>query len=140
MREKCLRDGVDAAIATLAELQHGVVTRAQLLDLGLSSSAIHRRVLARRLHVLHPAVYAVGDRALPTLGRLAAAVYASGADAVASRRSAAALHGLRAHTGWPEITARPGARKHTGVEMTRTALQPDEITAVQRIPVTTVAR
>jgi predicted transcriptional regulator of viral defense system len=140
IRHKCLRRGTDAAIAALAELQHGVVTRVQLLDLGLSSSAIHRRVIAGRLHVLHPGVYAVGDLALPRLGHLAAAVHASGRDAVASHRSAAALHGLRAYEGRPEITARPGTRKHCGIEIRRGALAADEVAVVQRIPVTTVAR
>jgi very-short-patch-repair endonuclease len=140
IREKCLQRGIDAAIAALAERQHGVVTRVQLLRLGLSSSAIHRRVAAGRLHVLHPAVYAVGDRALPSLGRLAAAVYACGAGAAAGRRSAGALHNLRVHSGWPEVIARPGTRKHAGIEITRTVLQPDEITIVQGIPATTVAR
>lgn len=140
IRNKCLRRGFDAAIAALAELQHGVVTRVQLLELGLSASAIHRRVVAGRLHVLHPGVYAVGDRALPQLGRLAAAVYASGTGAVAGKRSAAALHDLRAHEGWPEVIARPGTRKHRDIQITRTIVQPDEITVVQGIPVTTVAR
>ena len=140
IREICLARGIDAAIGALAELHHGVVTRWQLLDLGLSSSAIHRRVVAGRLHVLHPGVYAVGDRALPHFGRLAAAVYASGRHAVASHASAAALHGLRGHAGWPEVTARPGTRKHAGIRITRTVLEPDEITEVQRIACTTVAR
>ena len=140
LREECLRRGVDAVIAAIAERQHGIITRCQLLDLGLSSSAIHRRVAAGRLHVLHPGVYAVGDRALPTLGRLAAAVYACGDDTVAGRRSAAALHGLRAHNGTPEVIARPGTRKHEGIAITRTRLQPDETAVVQGIPVTTVAR
>jgi very-short-patch-repair endonuclease len=140
MRAICLRRGIDAAIAALAELQHGVVTRPQLLDLGLSSSAIDRRVAAGRLHVLHRGVYAVGDRALPSLARLVAAVYAAGHGAVAGGRSAAALHSLRTHDGWPEVLARPGTRKHKDIRITRTLLHPDEITTVQRIPVTTVAR
>ena len=140
IRKTCRRRGFDAAIAALAELQHGVVLRQQLLDLGLKSTAIHRRVVAGRLHQLYPGVYAVGDRALPVHGRLVAAVYAAGTDAVASHRSAAALHGLRAHDGWPDVTARPGTRKHEGITIHRTQLQPDEITVVQRIPCTTVAR
>jgi very-short-patch-repair endonuclease len=140
IRGLCLRRGIDAAIAAVAGLQHGVITRAQLMDLGLSTSAIDRRISAGRLHVLHPGVYAVGDRALPTLGRLAAAVYACGDATVAGRRSAAALHGLRVHNGIPEVIARPGTRKHEGIGITRTRLEPDEITIVEGIPCTTVAR
>src|SRR3954451_1674810 len=140
MREKCRRRPVDWVISALAEVQHGVVTRSQLLALGVSSAAIGRRVEAGRLHVLHPGVYAVGDRALPPLGRLAAAVYASGTDAVAGIRSAAALHGVRAYEGSPEVIARPGTRKHEGISITRPAIEPDEITVVRGIRVTTVAR
>jgi very-short-patch-repair endonuclease len=132
--------GKYGASAALSETQHGVVTRWQLLDLGLHPRAIDRRIAAGRLHVLHPGVYAVGDRALPRLGRLIAAVHASGAGAVAGARSAAALHGLRPYDGWPQVIARPGTRKHAGIKITRTVLQPDEITVVQGIPVTTVAR
>jgi very-short-patch-repair endonuclease len=140
IRRECLCRGIDAAIATLAESQHGVVTRWQLLDLGLHPRAIDRRIAAGRLHVLHPGVYAVGDRALPALARLVAAVYASGRDAVASHRSAAALHGLRPYDGWPEVTARPGTRKHRNIRITRALLQPDEITVVQRVRITSISR
>src|SRR4051795_2556817 len=88
IRRECLRRGFDATIAILAGVQHGVVTRAQLIELGMHPRAIDRRLAASRLHALHSAVYAVGDRALPPLGRLAAAVYAAGRDAVAGHRSA----------------------------------------------------
>jgi very-short-patch-repair endonuclease len=71
---------------------------------------------------------------------LAAAVYATGRETVAAHRSAASLHGLRAHDGWPEVIAKAGTRKHDGIVIRRIAIQPDEITVVQRIPVTTVAR
>src|SRR3954451_18723102 len=140
IRGECLSRGRDAGIAALAERQHGVVKRIHLLELGLSSSGIDRRVAARRLHTLHRGVYAVGDRCLPPLGRLVAAVYAAGTGAVASHRSAAALHELRAYEGWPEVTARPGTRKHDDIRISRAAIERDEIDVVQRIPVTTVAR
>jgi hypothetical protein len=105
------------------------VIRDQLLELGMSTSAIDRRIAAGRLHRLYPGVYAVGDRALPTHGRLVAAVYAAGTDAVASHRSAAALHGLSAHHGWPEVIARPGTRKHDGIKIHRIPYEPDEVTS-----------
>ena len=60
--------------------------------------------------------------------------------AVASHRSAAALHELRAHDGWPEVTARPGTRRRGEIKLRRTLLESDEITVVRGVPVTTVAR
>jgi very-short-patch-repair endonuclease len=76
------------AIAVLAKRQHGVVTHAQLRDLGLSKSAISRLVDAGRLHRLYRAVYAVGHTALTREGQLMAAVLACGSDAVLSHWSA----------------------------------------------------
>ena len=140
IRRECLSRGIDAATATLADAQQGVVKRLQLVELGLHPRAIDRRIAAGRLHILHSGVYSVGDRCLPPLGRLTAAVYAAGRGAVASHRSAAVLHALRAYDGWPEVTARPGTRKHDDIRISRAAIEPDEIMVIQGIPVTTVAR
>jgi very-short-patch-repair endonuclease/predicted transcriptional regulator of viral defense system len=138
IRRKVLALPIDAAIAVVAECQKGSVTRAQLVELGLHPRAIDRRVTAGRLHRLHRGVYSVGDRALPSFGRLMAAVLATAAPA--GRRSAAALHGLRAYDGWPEVIVRPGTKKREGIRAIQATLEPDEITRVQGIPVTTVAR
>jgi very-short-patch-repair endonuclease len=138
MRPKVPERPVDVRIAKLADAQHGTVDHEQLIDLGLHPRAIGRRLSAGRLHRLHRGVYAVGDRALPSLGRLAAAVRAI--DAAASRRSAAALHGFRAYEGIPQVTARPGTKKRTGIDMVQAALQPDEVCVIRGIRTTTVAR
>jgi very-short-patch-repair endonuclease len=140
MRRELPSRPVDWRIAALSDDQHGVVERSQLIALGIHRRAIDRRIAAKRLHVLHRGVYAVGDRALPPLGRLRAAVFAGGPEAVASHRSAAALHGIRRHDGWPEVTAPPGSKRRHGIKLRRAELAPDEITVVQRIPCTTVAR
>ena len=89
MREES--DRPDAAVARVAARQHGVVTVAQLLEVGLDKSAISRRVNAGRLHRLHRGVYAVGHRAPSWHGRWMAAVLAYGEGAVLSHHSAAAL-------------------------------------------------
>jgi len=68
----------DRSIAPLAARQHGVVSAAQLLALGLSRKAIRSRVAAGRLHVIHAQVYAVGHPALGDQGRWFAAVLAGG--------------------------------------------------------------
>ena len=83
--------GVDAAIAELAERQHGVVGRAQLLELGVGARAVTHRLERRRLHPLHRGVYAVGQTRLVAEASLIAAVLACGPEALLSHRSAGAL-------------------------------------------------
>jgi Transcriptional regulator, AbiEi antitoxin len=52
----------EVAIAALAERQYGLITRAQLAELGVGGGAIEHRVRLHRLHPLHRGVYAVGQR------------------------------------------------------------------------------
>ncbi|MDQ3689410.1 MAG: type IV toxin-antitoxin system AbiEi family antitoxin domain-containing protein [Chloroflexota bacterium] len=81
-------------IVRLAERQFGVISRAQLLDCGLSSSGIARWVAAGRLHRVGCGVYAVGHRALSEEGRLAAALLRVGSGAALSHMTAAWWWGL----------------------------------------------
>src|SRR5689334_24626734 len=94
MRDKSQPDPVDGRIAALAAKQHGVVSLAQLIGLGLSRKSVHRRSQAGRLHRVHQGVYAVGHKRLTQRGRWMAAVLAGGEGGVLSHRSAAALWGL----------------------------------------------
>jgi very-short-patch-repair endonuclease len=82
-------------MAALVDRQYGVVSRRQLLDLGVDRSAIDRRLSRGSLIPLHRGVYAVGHRQLRQEGRWMAAVLAVGPGAVLSHRDAAALHGMR---------------------------------------------
>lgn len=94
-------------IARVAGRQHGVVTREQLLALGLSSSSIGRRVSAGRLHPVLSGVYRVGHRAPNVLAGYAAAVLAGGPGAALSGRAGVHLLGLaRGPAPVPEITTR----------------------------------
>ena len=79
----------------LAKRQHGVVTRGQLLALGLGASAIEHRLSNGRLHPLMRGVYAVGRPDVGRLGWWMAAVLACGPKALLSHHSAAALWGIR---------------------------------------------
>ncbi len=89
MREEIAKREV--ALARIAEGQWGVVTVAQLEEVGIDRSAVSRRVGAGRLHRLHRGVYAVGHRSLSWRGRWMAAVFAAGDGAVLSHHSAAPL-------------------------------------------------
>jgi very-short-patch-repair endonuclease len=130
--------GVDAAIGGLAGRQHGVISRDQLLAVGLSSSAIARRVAAEKLHPLYRGVYTVGHRVVSQRGRWMAATLATGG--VLSHRSAGALWCIRPWNGRIEVTSGSSLRPRPGLLLHRAVLAPDEITAHDGIPVTTPAR
>ena len=138
---ECRTEPVDRAISALAEGQHGVVSRRQLLDLGLTARAVQWRLGAGRLHSLHRGVYAVGHRVLSVRGRWMAAVLAGGPGAALSHRSAAALWGIRpTAAGQADVTVSPGRRGRPEVRFHRSELEADEMTVWDGIPVTTVAR
>jgi very-short-patch-repair endonuclease len=130
-------------ISAIARSQHGLITRSQLLEAGVRSSAIGRRAVGGRLRRLHRGVYLVGP-ILPPRGRELAAVLACGPRACLSHISAGGLWGFAAapdagpvHVRVPGGRGgdRPGIRVH-GTE----ALAPDERQVVNRIPVTAPGR
>jgi hypothetical protein len=83
--------GADRLIARLAARQHGVVSRRQLLQAGVTDPMIDRRMRTGRLHAVFRGIFAVGHPALSQHGRLQAALLAAGAGAVLSHRTAAAV-------------------------------------------------
>jgi very-short-patch-repair endonuclease len=126
----------------LVRRQHGVVTRRQLLALGLSPKAIEHRLRTGQLRRLWRGVYVVGRPELTQHGRWMAAVLACGPGALLSHSSAAALWGIRPlHRGPIEISVpratdprQPGIRVHR-----RSSLRPDDATERDGIPVTSPA-
>ena len=134
MRTKVIT--VEQKIARIAGRQQGNLTRKQLLDAGLSSDAITRRLAKGSLEPRHRGVYQVAGAAPSLTGDYSAAVLACGNRAVLSGRAAARLHGLIRGEPPPEVTA-PSVRSVSGVQ-TRRGSPPR--TRVHGIPVTTVAR
>jgi very-short-patch-repair endonuclease len=128
----------DEVIAALAGRQHGVVSRAQLMEAGISARAIERRLGAGRLHPLYRGVYAVGHRVISQRGYWMAATLATGG--VLSHRSAGALWGMRPWSGRIDVTVPWHKRTRQGLILHRAVLAPDEITVRDGIPVTTPAR
>jgi hypothetical protein len=130
------------AVAELAVRQHGVMSRRQLVDAGLSLSAIDRRVRDGRLIRLHHGVYAVAHTALRPVAYGLAAVLACGPDSALSHRSAGGgwelAYSVRARH---EVTApRGGGRRLATIDVYRHRLHPDEVTVLDGVPITTVAR
>jgi very-short-patch-repair endonuclease len=97
-----------------------VVTRHQLVALGLTRRGIEHRIARGRLHPVGWGVYAVGRPELTQKGRWMAAVLACGGEGVAalSHSSAAALLGV-------------GAERAAGIEVTRRAEAPARVAGVK---------
>jgi very-short-patch-repair endonuclease len=143
MRPYSASPPVDPAISWLATRQHGVISRAQLRELGVSDRGIARRIGAGRLHRLHHGVYAVGHTVLGTRGRWMAAVLACGPTAVLSHASAAALWGLRASEATILDVTVPGTGgrpRRPGVRVHRARSLDGQTTTKDGIPVTTPGR
>lgn len=127
----------------LADTQHGVVARRQLLELGLSRRAIEHRLMRGRLHLVTSGVYAVGRPQLTRHGRWMAAVLACGPGAMLSHGSAAALWGVgREQRRWIEVSVRgPWARRRDGVRARRRPTLADrDVGERQGVPVTGIAQ
>jgi Protein of unknown function (DUF559) len=126
----------------LAARQHGVVTRLQLLGMGLSSEAIAHRLANGRLHPVMRGVYAVGRPALSQSGRWMAAVLRCGPDAVLSHSSAAAAWNIKTSGSGPiEVSVAANAStRPRGIRVHRRAtLRECDIAVLNGIPVTSPA-
>jgi very-short-patch-repair endonuclease len=131
------------AIVALAERQHGVVTRAQLAEIGLTDPSVGRRVENGSLWRVHKGLYAVGRPSLTREGRFMAAVLSCGPAAALSHFAAAVVWGLIRERG-PRIDVtvpRGGQRRRRGaVIIHRSALPDTDVTLNDGIRVTTPAR
>ena len=119
-----------------------MVSRAQLLEAGLTATMVAKRVGRGQLVPLHRGVYAVGHRSLRSEGFWLAAVLAVGPGAVLSHRDAAALHELRPTNGAKIDVSAPAQRRGTAKVRThgRRTLDARDTMSVAGIPATTVAR
>jgi hypothetical protein len=132
---------VEQELAQVASRAHGVVTRAELLRLGITSDEIKERVRRGTLLREHRGVYRVGHRSSSLEARYLAAVRACGDGALLSGLAAGHLLGL--HKGpavMPEVTT-PTERRIKGIRTRRSrCMDRRDATTWRRIPVTTVAR
>ncbi len=136
--------GDDEAIAALAEAQHGVVARSQLLELGVSHDAIDYRLTVGRLRRIFPgrrAAYAVGHGALPLAGRALAATIVAGPHAAVSHWTVIALRGLvERPRPLIHVTCPKRREPRRGLFIHRAVLPPEELEIVDGIPATVIAR
>jgi hypothetical protein len=143
---------VEEEVARIASARHGVVTRAQLLDAGITRREIGWRLRRGDLIRVHRGVYRVGHRAPSIEATYLAAVLAAGDGALLCGRAAAHLLGLvKGEAPAPEVIART-ERHVEGVKTHRSRAHPPgahpsgaagdgrDATVVRGIPVTTVPR
>lgn len=113
------------------------------MSCGLTQSGINKRAEAGELHRVHRGVYALGRPDLSAQGRWMAAVLACGSNASLSFAKAAALHEVRQSESTITDVTVPAGRPlpcHEGVRAHRAALEPRDVTVIDGIPVTSLAR
>jgi hypothetical protein len=132
---------VEQELAALGTIAHGVATRRQLLEAGISRSAIRRRVEDGSLIPQYRGVYRVGHCAPSVDARYMAAVMACGDGAALGGRPAGHLLGLlKGKPPKPEVITST-ERRIEGISTRRVRrLDRRDVTVVRGIRVTSVAR
>ena len=106
-------------MARIAGSAHGVVTRTELLEAGVTPGQIKRRLRSGALLPEHLGVYRVGHRAPSVEATYLAAVLAAGGRALLTGCAAAHLWGLiKGESPAPEVVA-PTERRIPGVRTRR---------------------
>jgi very-short-patch-repair endonuclease len=136
--------GRERALAALANRQFGVVTRRQLIELGIGRGTIERWLSVGRLHRIDHGGYAVGHASVGRHARWLIAVLAVHQEATLSHVTAASLWGLSRARGPIDVTApsgNQGRQRWPGIRLHRCRFHDRrERTARGGIPVTSVAR
>jgi very-short-patch-repair endonuclease len=134
---------VDRSIMRIAERRSGLITRTELLQLGLSPAMITWRLGNGTLRRVHRNVYSTTDVVTSLEHRALAACLAVPTGAI-SHTTAGASHGIRGTLRhWLEMSVPPGRHPTVdGVHFRRTNQLPEHhtITWVTGLRVTTVAR
>jgi very-short-patch-repair endonuclease len=127
----------------LAARQHGVISREQVLAVGLSDDQIEKALAASNLHRVFRGVYAVGHPGIGRRGRMHAAWLSCGPGATISHGSALELLGLTDRQLALIHLIGPGehGRRIDGIRWHRVPLPgPTEVAIRHGIRCTTVAR
>jgi very-short-patch-repair endonuclease/predicted transcriptional regulator of viral defense system len=130
-----------AVVVDVAQGQHGVVARRQLLAAGVSSQAVGRMIASGWLVRMHPGVYAVAGIPHSPQAHWMAAVLAGGPRALLSHASGAALWRIVDPIPGPVHVTTPGGRhRRRGIVFHRDPGLDRAATVNQRIRVTTPSR
>ena len=134
---------IDAAVEQLAAAQFGVVSRAQVLELGMTAAQIRTRVARRSWLRLAPGVLGFPGHADSLRRRCWIAQLHAGEEAVLSHRTAALLHRMQPVERGPVELIVP--RGHSrGLADTRRhrprEFDPSQVSRIDGLPVTTPVR
>jgi hypothetical protein len=131
-----------ALVQDLADRQYGVVSRAQLVAIGVGESAVSRWTRNGRLQRIHHGVYAVGHRRIRREGWWQAGLLLGGLDARLAHWTSVSCWALVQHSRTTVHIVGAGRRGTTtpGVHAHRTKLHPDDCATCDGFPVTSVAR
>jgi very-short-patch-repair endonuclease len=134
---------IDRAVATRAATQHALITARQFAELGGTATMARHRLRTGRWSKAAEGVFRIGGAPVTWHSHVLAAVLAGGPGAVASHRTAGALHGLDGcRRGTPEVTVPRNHRyRPRGVKVHEsTDLHLAPIVPVDGIPTTAVPR
>lgn len=132
----------DAAAATIASAQYGVISTRQMAAVGLTRDAIRERRRRGLLHPCHRGVYLWGHRATTDRSELIAAALAVGEGAAASHSTAAYLRGYLSSLPSPHHFCVVGRhrRSRRGIVVHEiAALEVADVDRVDRVPVVSPA-
>ena len=119
----------------LAQKQHGVVSRAQAINCGMSPKMIWRCLKNEEWRLLYPNVYLLAGAPLSWMAKVSGAVIGAGSPAAASHRSAAYLLGLDGFgQSAIEITTPRRIRWHGVIAHRGPAILAREIRSVKGVP------
>lgn len=121
---------INSAIVQAGRWQYGMVTRSQLLDLGISERRIATRVDTRRLLPIGRAVFAIGRKAEGLHAAYMAAVLSCGPNAYLSGRAAAELWGFMRYSGEIQVT-RTSGRKPSAFRLDRRGITDPRLVRVR---------
>jgi len=129
------------AILALAQAQHGVISRRQALEAGVSGHAVDGLLARGEWEVVFRGAFRMAGTRRTFDQTLIAACLAAGPGAVASHRSAAYLHGLAGLARWVEVTVPPTRQPRIrNVLVHRSGLDPRDRRELRGIPATSAAR
>ncbi|MCW2922864.1 MAG: hypothetical protein JWM98_268 [Thermoleophilia bacterium] len=129
-------------IAARAARSHGILTRAELHELGLSDRQIRRLSTVGLAHEIHPGVFAIGHVALSRHAVLLAAAKGGGPTAFVSGRAGAELWDATRHRARRILVVTPARhRPVASIDLLEsTTLAPEDVTTRYGVPTASVPR